>query len=329
MVIRMMTRYLGAVAIFLLSLLLSSGGMADPQLPPRTGQIVDLADLLEPFQEQPLATRFATLKSRNGVDFVVVTLPSLQGHPIESWGRLLGSEWSVGGKSGLGALLIVAPNDREVRIEIGKALSVMFPDRAAESIIDDEILPSFREGRLPNGILAGANAMIYQVTRPKMADVESTGSNTSVVRPSLPDLNRLRPYLPSQEQVMVGILVLFILFALYKIKVWRLIEVPDHAGPDHSGRTVYRDDDSSSWYSSSWRRHDRDHRSGGFGGFGSSGSSSSSSGSSWSSGFGSSGGSSRSSGGFSGSGSSRSYGGSSGGRSSGGGSSGRGASGRW
>ena len=69
-----------------------------------------------------------------------------------------------------------------MRIEIGDALSVMFPDRAAAKIIDNEILPSFREGRLSAGILAGANAMIYQVTRPLMAaensDYSVEGSNS-------------------------------------------------------------------------------------------------------------------------------------------------------
>lgn len=332
----------GAVVLLLGGLVLSSGTvLADPQLPPRTGSIVDLADLLEPFQEQPLATQFETLKGRNGVDFVVVTLPSLQGYSIETWGRMLGNGWNVGGKSGLGALLIVAPNDREVRIEIGDALSVMFPNSAATSIIDNEILPSFREGRLSAGILAGASAMIYQATKSSMAakssdySVEGSNPGPEVERPSLFDLSSLRSYLPSREQTMIGLVILFILFALYKIKVWRLIEVPDYPDGDYSGPTVYRSDHAS-WYSSSWHRHDRDHRSGSFGGFGFLGSSTRSSGassSSRSSGGFSGSGSSRSSGGFSGSGSSRSFGGSSGsssgGRSSGGGSSGRGASGRW
>jgi uncharacterized protein len=319
-----------AVVLLLAGLVLSGGkALADPQLPPRTGSIVDLADLLEPFQEQPLATQFATLKARNGVDFVVVTLPSLQGYSIESWGRLLGNSWNVGGKSGLGALLIVAPNDREVRIEIGDALSVMFPDRAAASIIDNEILPSFREGRLSAGILAGANAMIYQATKPSMAaessdySVEGSNAGRTVEESSRLDLSWLRSYLPSQGQVLAGILILFALFVIYKTQLsGTAFSELDYADDDLSGRTVHRYDRGALWSSSSWHRHDRDHRSGGFGGWGSSGGSSSSSRSSWSSGSGSS----RSSGGFSGSGSSRSFGGSNGGRSSGGG---RGASGRW
>ena len=328
----MSIRSWGAVVLLLAGLVLSGGkALADPQLPPRTGAIVDLVDLLEPYQEQPLATRFATLKARNGVDFVVVTLSSLQGYPIETWGRLLGNGWNVGGKSGLGALLIVAPNDREVRIEVGDALSVMFPDRAAARIIDSEILPRFREGRLSAGILAGADAMIYQATKPLMAaerdgySVEGSNSGRTVEGSDWFDLSGLRSYLPSQRQVLFGIVILLIVFALYKIKFWHLIEMSDHPDSDYSGRTVYRDDQSSGWFFGSTHRYDRDPGSAGFGGgFGSVVGARSSSRSGGFSGFGSS----RSSGGFSGSGSSRSFGGSSG-RSSGGGFGGRGASGRW
>jgi uncharacterized protein len=216
--------------------------------------------------------------------------------------------------------LIVAPNDREVRIEIGDALSVMISNRAAASIIDNEILPSFREGRMSAGIIAGVNAMIYQANRPLMApksdsdySVEASNSALQVEEPSRIDLSWLRAYAPSREHILVGVLVLFGLFVFYKLKLWRPLEMPDHPDSDYSGRTVYRNDRSSNWFSSSRHRHDRDHRSGGFGGFGSSSSASRSSG-------------------FSGSGSSRSFGGSSGSSSSGrssGGFGGRGASGRW
>ena len=307
----MSIRSWGAVVLLLTGLVLSGGkALADPQIPPRGGAVVDLADLLEPFQEQPLAERLSTLKARNGVDFVVVTLPSLQGYSIETWGRRLGNGWNVGGRSGLGALLLIAPNDREVRIEIGDALGVMFPDSAAASIIDNEILPRFREGRLSAGILVGIDAMIYQVTRPLMAVESTTEPNLEVERSTGYDWRWLRSRLPSQAQVLTGLFILFLLFVLHKANASRsATHLADDVPDDFSGRTVYRNE-GSSWISSPRHRHDRG--SGGFGGFGSVGI------------FGSSG----RSGGFSGSGSSRSFGGSSG-RSSGGGFSGRGASGRW
>lgn len=321
----MNVRCWGAAVLLLVGLALPAGkALADPQLPPRTGSIVDLANLLEPFQEQPLATQFATLKARTGVDFVVVTLPSLHGYSIETWGRLLGNSWGVGGKSGLGAVLIVAPNDREVRIEVGDALSVMFPDSAASSIIDREILPKFRQGRLSSGILAGANAMIFQATKPsqaveRSAPAKPSTSGRNVERSGSYDRDWLRDHLPSQGHILFGIFALFLLFVLYKIKAWRILDVSgDGAYPG----AVERQDSSWGWFWNTPYRYDR----GTVGaGVPRARSSPESSAPSRSSGFSISWGS----GAFRGSGSSRSFGGSSIGRSSGGGFSGRGASGRW
>lgn len=320
----MSVRFWG-VAVLLLALL-GGTAAADPQLPPRTGAVVDLSDLLEPFQEQSLATQFATLKARTGVDFVVVTLPSLQGYAIESWGRLLGNRWRVGGDSGLGALLIVAPNDRAVRIEIGDALSVMFPDSAATSIIDREILPQFRQGRLASGILAGADAMIDQATKPSLAVERGAPATRSISGPeaersSSDDWRWLRSYLPSQGHILFGLLVLVVLFVLFKIKAWRILDV--------SGDGTYLSmgddrDPGAGWFRGTTHRYD-------FRGAAGAGvpvvelSSSRSGDSSRSSGFGISWGS----GGFSSLSGSRSFGGSSGRRSPGGGFGVRGASGRW
>lgn len=339
-------RLCGVAALLLAGLLLcGSNAVADPPLPPRTGAVVDLANLLEPFQEQSLATQFGTLKARTGVDFVVVTLPSLQGYAVESWGRLLGNRWVVGGKSGLGALLIVAPNDREVRIEIGDALSVMFPDSAATAIIDREILPKFRAGRLSSGILAGADAMIDQATRPALAVERSAPAKQGISAPAVErsgsdDWSWLRSYLPSQGHMLVGILVLVVLFVLYRIRAWRILDVSGDGG--YPG-LVDRGDGSMEWFWNSTDRYDpgafgvrpahvilhRSRRSSGFALGGSNGHSSVRVGDDDEQGESGDFRISWGSGGFRGSGGSRSFGGSSIGRSSGGGFSGRGASGRW
>ncbi len=324
----MRKRSWGIVALLLGGFILLCGSaLAEPQIPARTSSVIDTADLLEPFQEQPLANRLGTLQTRTGVDLVVVTLPSLEGYAIEEWGRSLGNGWKVGGKSGLGALLIIAPNDRQVRIEIGDALAVMFPDSAAAAIIDSIVLPNFREGRISAGILAATDAMIYQVTRPKMADVESTQSNPVPKRSFDLDLSFLRPLLPYRTLVLVCIVILLVAVVLYKIGLLSIPAVAPDDTEDFSGRTVYRNERGSIWYASSSSRDrsrsrellgksdeaDRGTSPPGFSGFG----------------FSSGVRSSRSSGGFSGFGSLRRFGGSSGGRSLGGGLSGRGASGRW
>jgi uncharacterized protein len=158
----MMARHWGAVAIFLVSLLAGSGvGLADPQLPARSGAVVDAANIIGANQEQSLAAKATKLQAESGIELVVVTLPSLQGYAIERWGRALGNRWQVGGSAARGVVLIVAPNDRQVRIEVGDGLA--FPDSAAAAIVNTIIVPQFRSGEMSGGILAGVDAIARTV----------------------------------------------------------------------------------------------------------------------------------------------------------------------
>ena len=130
----MKARYWGGLAILLASVLtVFSVARADPQLSSRTGAVVDAADIIRPNQEQALAAKAESLKSQSNVELVVVTLPSLQGYSIERWGRDLGNGWRVGGSAARGVLLIVAPNDREMRIEVGDGVASALSDRQASS----------------------------------------------------------------------------------------------------------------------------------------------------------------------------------------------------
>jgi uncharacterized protein len=178
MVIRMMVRCWGAVAIFLLSLLISSSvGLADPHVPARTGAVVDAANIIGTNQEQSLAAKAAKLQSQSGVELVVVTLPSLQGYSIEHWGRALANRWQVGGNAARGVVLIVAPNDREVRIEVGDGLSLS--ESTAASIINNVIVPQLRSGEMSGGILAGVDAIARAATgsKPQANSAPPTGDS--------------------------------------------------------------------------------------------------------------------------------------------------------
>ncbi len=162
-------RHWGAVAILLVSLLIGPGiGLTDPHLPARTGAVVDAANIIGVNQEQSLAAKAAKLQSQSGVELVVVTLPSLQGYSIERWGRDLGNGWKVGGDAARGVLLIVAPNDRQVRIEGGDGLPL--PDNVAASIVKNIIVPQFRSGEMSGGILAGVDAIARAVDGPPPDD---------------------------------------------------------------------------------------------------------------------------------------------------------------
>ncbi len=122
---------------------------------------MDKADLLSPAQEASLTDRSAALEKATGHQFVIVTVADLGGHPIEDYGLNLGRYWRVGRKGANdGVLLIVAPSERKVRIEVGYGLEATLTNARAAAIIDRDILPAFRAGDLPKGIVAGADKIV-------------------------------------------------------------------------------------------------------------------------------------------------------------------------
>ena len=133
----------------------------EPEFPPLTGRVVDRAGLLSERDERELEAALARFETETTNQIVVVTLPSLQGLPLEDYGYQLGRHWGIGqaGKDN-GALLIVAPEEREVRIEVGYGLEGELTDAQSRTIIETRILPHFRQGDFAAGIKAGVAAMI-------------------------------------------------------------------------------------------------------------------------------------------------------------------------
>jgi uncharacterized protein len=143
------------------------------EIPALSGRVVDEADLLTPVDEAALTETSADLERRTSDQLVVVTLPSLQGATIEAMGLTLGSRWGIGqADKDNGVLVLVAPNERMVRIEVGYGLEPILTDARAQAIIDNDMVPLFREGRLALGIAAGTRAiarlLIDQADRPRV-----------------------------------------------------------------------------------------------------------------------------------------------------------------
>ncbi len=133
---------------------------AAPTFPQLTGRVVDEANILSPQSEAQLVTLSETIEKEASDQFVVVTLNSLQGLEIEEYGYQLGRTWKIGQKDvDNGILLIVAPNERKVRIEVGYGLEGNMPDMLANRIIREKIIPAFKAGDMEGGILAGAQAI--------------------------------------------------------------------------------------------------------------------------------------------------------------------------
>jgi uncharacterized protein len=152
----------------LLAFVLAGPVLAAPKFPPLTGRVVDDAGILSPAAEAKLTTELAALEQQTGHQLVVATLPTLQGYEIEDYGYQLLRAWAVGRKSeNDGAILIVAPAEKKVRIEVGYGLEPVLTDAMSSVIIHRAILPAFREGRFEDGVVAGAGLIVRQIGLPE------------------------------------------------------------------------------------------------------------------------------------------------------------------
>ncbi len=152
---------------FLVLLWLLGGIAHAQQFPPLTGRVVDTANLLQPAEEAALTSKLQALEQASSRQLVVATIADLQGYPIEDYGYRLGRAWGLGQKeANNGIILIVAPNERRVRVEVGYGLEPIVTDALAGQIIREQITPRFKAGDFPGGINAGADALIAQLQAP-------------------------------------------------------------------------------------------------------------------------------------------------------------------
>ncbi|OXE35213.1 MAG: methanol dehydrogenase [Phenylobacterium zucineum] len=161
----------GLIAVAVLTafaLVFSGAALAAPTFPPLTGRVVDNAHILSAQAQQDLTDKLADLEAKTGHQVVVATIPDLQGYPIEDYGYQLGRAWGIGDKTrNDGVILLIAPNDRKVRIEVGYGLEPVLTDALTSRIIQAKILPDFRAGNIEQGIVAGAQSIIDQLALPE------------------------------------------------------------------------------------------------------------------------------------------------------------------
>lgn len=154
------------LATLLLTLLLGFPAFAQT-FPPLTGRVVDQAHLLSPDQAAQLDAKLAALEQQSGHQMVVATINSLEGHEIEDYGYRLGRAWGIGDKKlNDGLILLVAPHERKVRIEVGYGLEGIVTDALSSVIIQHQILPHFRDNDMAGGIIAGSDALIQLLQLP-------------------------------------------------------------------------------------------------------------------------------------------------------------------
>ncbi|MGD9501301.1 MAG: YgcG family protein [Methyloceanibacter sp.] len=158
-------RRFGGVLLALALALVSAPAAAEPAFPELTGRVVDDANLLSYTDKVAITADLKALEDKSTDQLVVVTLPSLQGYAIEEFGHQLGRKWGIGTeKLNNGVLLIVAPNERKVRIEVGTGLEGTLTDALSRVVIENSILPRFREGDFAGGIKDGVRDIALVLT---------------------------------------------------------------------------------------------------------------------------------------------------------------------
>lgn len=182
--------------IFLIGL----GAAQTLTFPALTGRVVDEAGVLDATTRASLTDLLANLETKTTDQFVVVTLKSLQGTSIEDYGYQLGRQWQVGQKDkNNGVLLIVVPNERKVRIEVGYGLEGTLTDALTKLVIENSILPRFKAGDFPGGIKRGVEDIVRVLT----GDAE--GLQRRIAQSSSADIAR------PDAQAPVGLIIIVVL----------------------------------------------------------------------------------------------------------------------
>lgn len=146
---------------FLATLTVAIAVYAAPTFPVLTGRVVDQAAVLDTTTEARIDAKLADLETKTGTQLVVVTLRSLGGYDISDYGYQLGRAWGIGQKGkNNGAMLIIAPTERKVRIEVGYGLEGLLTDAVSRLVIGNAILPRFRAGDFPGGIERGVDDIV-------------------------------------------------------------------------------------------------------------------------------------------------------------------------
>lgn len=176
--------------------------------PALTGRVVDEAGLLDATDRAALNESLAGLESKTRAQLVVVTLKTLQGTSIEDYGYQLGRRWQIGQKDkNNGVLLIVAPIERKVRIEVGYGLEGTLTDAITKIIIENSILPPFKASQFSDGIKRGIEDIIQVLNGDAEGWQRRVAQNTSpnVMRP-----NTNTPIWPATIIILVGVGLLII-----------------------------------------------------------------------------------------------------------------------
>ncbi|WP_273791580.1 MULTISPECIES: YgcG family protein [unclassified Bartonella] len=195
-----------------LYLVAALGSIACSQIkfPHLTGYVNDVAHLLDNATKENLTKKLAALEEKTGDQIVLVTLPTLSGNDIETYSNSLFRTWGLGQKKiNNGVLLVIAPNERTARIEVGYGLEGELTDALSSVIINSFMIPNFREGNYQKGIAEAVDAIIKVIT-------ESNSDFTFRIKEKAKIVEEQRKQAEKEEMVINAIMFLafFIMFGL-------------------------------------------------------------------------------------------------------------------
>lgn len=197
-------------------------------LPKPDGWVSDYAGLLDASTKNRLEQLLTEVNQEGGVEIAVVTIPTLGGQSVEEAAVELFAAWRIGKKGkDEGVLLLVAPKERKLRIEVGYGLEGTIPDGLAGEIIRDTITPRFRQGRFAEGIETGIARIVESIARQKQIQISPPESPR--LRTTAPEQDTRRWRLSSQATPVL--LFLLLLVGLIAISMAGERSFRDRRGP--------------------------------------------------------------------------------------------------
>jgi len=201
-----------AFALACVALLAASWAQELARVPPLHARVTDLTGSLKPDEIAHLEQKLAAFEARKGSQVAVLIVPTTQPETIEQYSIRVVEQWKLGRKGvDDGALLLVAKDDRALRIEVGYGLEGVLPDAVGKRVVDEVIVPRFRSGDFYGGIDAGVDAIIKVVDRePLPAPQKQWRSTSNLSRDSLPSV------------FVVGILLVFVVGGILRTLIGSL-----------------------------------------------------------------------------------------------------------
>jgi uncharacterized protein len=184
--------------------------------PPLTGRIVDQANIIPPDARNAIEPKLRDLEDKSGIQLVVATVTSLEGQEIEPYANQLFRTWKLGEKAkNNGVLLLIAPNERRVRIEVGYGLEGTLTDALSKIIISNAIAPRFKAGDYSGGITRGVDDIITVLT---------TDASEWQKRPSL-RVDSEQTQDPTNWVLILGIIAFLVAFTVWPGFRWFALNI--------------------------------------------------------------------------------------------------------